>query len=48
VPSGRRGPRREEVAALAGLSIDYYIRLEQGEESNPSGPSWTCSPALSG
>jgi transcriptional regulator with XRE-family HTH domain len=32
------GLRREEVAALAGLSIDYYIRLEQGKESNPSGP----------
>jgi transcriptional regulator with XRE-family HTH domain len=30
--------RREEIAALAGLSIDYYIRLEQGKESNPSGP----------
>jgi transcriptional regulator with XRE-family HTH domain len=43
LPSGtgaRRtsGLRREEVAALAGLSIDYYIRLEQGKESNPSGP----------
>jgi transcriptional regulator with XRE-family HTH domain len=38
---GRRrtaGLRREEVAALAGLSIDYYIRLEQGRERNP-GPS---------
>jgi transcriptional regulator with XRE-family HTH domain len=32
------GLRREETAALAGLSIDYYIRLEQGKESNPSGP----------
>ena len=31
------GLRREEIAALAGLSIDYYIRLEQGKESNPSG-----------
>lgn len=31
------GLRREEVAALAGLSIDYYIRLEQGKEHNPSG-----------
>ena len=39
-PGTRRtsGLRREEVAALAGLSIDYYIRLEQGKESNPSGP----------
>lgn len=32
------GLRREETAALAGLSIDYYTRLEQGKESNPSGP----------
>ena len=30
------GLRREEVAALAGISIDYYIRLEQGKETNPS------------
>lgn len=39
LPAGtgiRRTPglRRE---ALAGLSIDYYIRLEQGKETNPSG-----------
>lgn len=32
------GLRREELAAVAGLSIDYYIRLEQGKETNPSGP----------
>ena len=32
------GLRREEIAALAGLSIDYYLRLEQGKEANPSGP----------
>jgi transcriptional regulator with XRE-family HTH domain len=43
LPSGtgtRRTPglRREEIAALAGLSIDYYIRLEQGKETNPSSP----------
>jgi transcriptional regulator with XRE-family HTH domain len=31
------GLRREELAALAGISIDYYIRLEQGRETNPSG-----------
>jgi transcriptional regulator with XRE-family HTH domain len=30
------GLRREELAAIAGLSIDYYIRLEQGKETNPS------------
>lgn len=32
-PHGRRrvpGLRREEVAQLAGVSVDYYIRLEQG------------------
>ncbi|AHH18261.1 putative transcriptional regulator [Nocardia nova SH22a] len=30
------GLRREEVAALAALSVDYYIRLEQGRDRNPS------------
>ncbi len=30
------GLRREEVATLAGLSTDYYIRLEQGRERSPS------------
>jgi transcriptional regulator with XRE-family HTH domain len=36
--SGRRvaGLRREEVAILAGVSVDYYTRLEQGRERNPS------------
>lgn len=37
--TGRRrvsGLRREEVAALAGLSVDYYVRLEQGREKHPS------------
>jgi transcriptional regulator with XRE-family HTH domain len=24
------GLRRQEVAQLAGMSVDYYIRLEQG------------------
>jgi transcriptional regulator with XRE-family HTH domain len=24
------GPRREEVALLAGISVDYYARLERG------------------
>ncbi|MFE4639380.1 helix-turn-helix transcriptional regulator [Streptomyces sp. NPDC056730] len=28
--------RREEVALLAGVSSDYYIRLEQGRENSPS------------
>lgn len=35
---GRRvaGLRREEVAVLAGVSVDYYTRLEQGRERTPS------------
>jgi len=35
---GRRvqGLRREELALLAGLSTDYYRRLEQGREHRPS------------
>lgn len=38
-PLGRRrapGLRRSEVAHLAGISVDYYIRLEQGRRANPS------------
>jgi transcriptional regulator with XRE-family HTH domain len=38
-PSGRRrvpGLRREEVALLAGVSADYYVRLEQGRDRHPS------------
>ncbi|MBV9844811.1 MAG: helix-turn-helix domain-containing protein [Kutzneria sp.] len=31
------GLRREELATLAGVSVDYYVRLEQGRETNPSG-----------
>lgn len=38
--AGRRrrapGLRREEVAELAGIGIDWYIRLEQGRSVNPS------------
>jgi transcriptional regulator with XRE-family HTH domain len=30
------GLRREEVAMLAGISSDYYLRLEQGRDHNPS------------
>ncbi|MGA1813812.1 helix-turn-helix transcriptional regulator [Frondihabitans sp. 4ASC-45] len=30
------GLRREEVAVLAGVSSDYFARLEQGRETNPS------------
>src|SRR3954467_15498764 len=40
LPAGgrRRAPglRREEVAQLAGLSVDYLARLEQGRAANPS------------
>jgi transcriptional regulator with XRE-family HTH domain len=36
--SRRRVPglRREEVAMLAGVSTDYYVRLEQGRDQHPS------------
>jgi transcriptional regulator with XRE-family HTH domain len=30
------GLRREEVAMLAGISADYYLRLEQGRDRTPS------------
>ncbi|MFE6822256.1 helix-turn-helix transcriptional regulator [Streptomyces sp. NPDC057690] len=30
------GLRREELATLAGVSIDYYTRLERGRETHPS------------
>ncbi|MFJ2296504.1 helix-turn-helix domain-containing protein [Streptomyces sp. NPDC087894] len=41
LPPGRRarrtpGLRREEVAALAQVSVSYYERLEQGRASRPS------------
>ena len=40
LPSGRRrrtpGLRREEVAELAGIGVDWYIRLEQGRTVSPS------------
>ncbi|MFD5968389.1 helix-turn-helix transcriptional regulator [Streptomyces sp. NPDC060311] len=38
VTGGRRtpGPRREELAQLAGLSVDYVMRLEQGRATSPS------------
>ena len=32
-----QGLRREEVAMLAGVSVDYYIRLERGNLSGASG-----------
>jgi transcriptional regulator with XRE-family HTH domain len=41
LPDGgrRRAPglRRQEVAQLAGMSVDYYIRLEQARGPRPSG-----------
>ncbi|MGY9068793.1 helix-turn-helix domain-containing protein [Streptomyces sp. CAS3] len=40
LPAGERrrvpGLRREEVAQLAGISPEYYLRLEQGRNLNPS------------
>jgi len=39
----RAGLRREEVALLAGVSVDYYTRLERG---NASGVSETVLEAL--
>lgn len=41
LPAGtglRRTPglRREELATLAGVSVDYYTRLERGRETRPS------------
>src|SRR5277367_2957985 len=38
-PGGTRrvpGLRREEVAMLAGISADYYLRLERGRDARPS------------
>lgn len=38
IAPGRRveGLRREEVAARAGISREYYLRLEQGRDTHPS------------
>lgn len=40
LPVGARrrtpGLRREEVAELAGISVDWYVRLEQGRSVTPS------------
>src|SRR5947208_8602653 len=40
LPAGRRrrtpGLRRKEVAELAGIGVDWYIRLEQGRSVSPS------------
>ena len=41
LPSGARrrtpGLRREEIAVLAHISTEYYVRLEQGRAPRPSG-----------
>ncbi|MEV4639091.1 helix-turn-helix transcriptional regulator [Actinoplanes sp. NPDC049548] len=41
LPAGRQrrapGLRREELALLAGISVDYVTRLEQGRATGPSG-----------
>ncbi len=31
------GLRRSEVAILAGISTEYYVKLEQGQETSPTG-----------
>jgi transcriptional regulator with XRE-family HTH domain len=38
VGTGRRVPglRRSELAALAGISVEYLVRIEQGRDRNPS------------
>ncbi len=40
LPTGGRcrtpGLRREELATISGVSVDYLIRLEQGRDRNPS------------
>ncbi|WP_218671488.1 helix-turn-helix domain-containing protein [Microbispora sp. GKU 823] len=40
LPAGRvrraAGLRREELADLAGVSVDYVVRLEQGRATTPS------------
>jgi transcriptional regulator with XRE-family HTH domain len=42
LPVGRSrravGLRREELADLAGVSVDYLVRLEQGRATTPSAP----------
>jgi transcriptional regulator with XRE-family HTH domain len=42
LPIGERrrtpGLRRSELAALAGISVEYLVRIEQGRDRNPSAP----------
>lgn len=35
-PRRVQGLRREEVAVLSGVSVDWYVRLEQGRQVTPS------------
>ncbi|WP_279580244.1 helix-turn-helix transcriptional regulator [Fodinicola feengrottensis] len=35
------GLRREELADLAGISVGYYVRLEQAAAGRPRRASWT-------
>ncbi|MCT9934165.1 helix-turn-helix domain-containing protein [Planotetraspora sp. A-T 1434] len=42
-----KGLRREEVAHLSGVSVDYYVRLEQAVRPSPPSRSSTRSPAPS-
>ncbi|MFG2226657.1 helix-turn-helix domain-containing protein [Streptomyces sp. NPDC048644] len=50
LPDRRRrrtpGLRREEVAELAGIGVDWYIRLEQGRAVSPRPPRWMRWPAF--
>jgi transcriptional regulator with XRE-family HTH domain len=40
LPAGTRrrapGLRRSELAALAGISVEYLVRIEQGRDRHPS------------
>jgi transcriptional regulator with XRE-family HTH domain len=40
LPAGPRrrvpGLRRSELASLAGISVEYFVRIEQGRDHNPS------------
>lgn len=42
------GLRREEVALLAGVSVDYYARLERGSWQVPRRRYWMRWPARCG
>ena len=50
VATARRAPglRREELALLAGVSVDYLVQLEQGRAARPSAPVVAALPADGG